>query len=196
MLISIDGIDGCGKSTQVGLLSERLGADRIQEISPSRWGKLLRGSESPSLAQQLAWFTADRAVIAERLEAHAGNPDQHLVSDRSYLSGVAYQSYDSALTPSFLEEMNRSIVPEYDLQLLLDVPIETAFARIEARGEKKTWCENPELLTHAAAVFREQAARRENVVLVNAKQSIEEVFADVMAAVEAASQRVYGRVVF
>ena len=38
MLISIDGIDGCGKSTQVRLLSEALGADAIQEISPSRWG--------------------------------------------------------------------------------------------------------------------------------------------------------------
>ncbi len=196
MLISIDGIDGCGKSTQVGLVRDALKADYIQEISPSRWGKLLRGSESPSLAQQLAWFTADRAVIASTLEAAAGNPDHHLVSDRSYLSGVAYQSYDSVLTPVFLEEMNRAIVPEYDLQIVLNVPIETAFARIEARGEKKTWCENPELLTHASAVFQEQAARRENVVLIDASQTIEEVFADVMSAMKAASERRYGRVVF
>ncbi len=182
MLISIDGIDGCGKSTQVKLLAERLGAERIQEISPSRWGKKLRAMESPSLAQQLALFTADRAVLAATLEAAAGHPSIHIVSDRSYLSGVAYQSFDSPLSPEFVEELNRTLVPEYDLQILLDVPLETAFARIESRGEKKTWCENPALLTHARRVFHEQAARRERVVLIDATRSIQEVFTDVSTA--------------
>lgn len=42
MLISIDGIDGCGESTRLALLAERIGADRIRQISPSRWGSPLR----------------------------------------------------------------------------------------------------------------------------------------------------------
>jgi dTMP kinase len=182
MLISIDGIDGCGKSTQVRMLAEALGAEQIQEISPSRWGKLLRSSTEPSLAQQLAWFTADRAVLAERLEAAAGSTSKHIVSDRSFLSGVAYQSYDSGLSPSFIEELNRAIVPEYDLQIVLHVPLEVAFARIDARGIAKTWCENPGLLTWAMRVFEAWGAKRENIALVDGNRPIDAVAADVLAA--------------
>lgn len=196
MLISIDGIDGCGKSTQVGLLTDALQATRIQEISPTRWGKTLRAMESPSLAQQLALFTADRACLAETLEAAAGSETNHIVSDRSFLCGVAYQSHESPLTPHFLRELNRTLVPEYDLQILLDVPLDTAFARIESRGEKKTWCETPGLLSHARMVFHEQANSHENVVLIDATQGIGDVFAAVRAAVEKASVRRFDRIVF
>ena len=89
MLISIDGIDGCGKSTQVKRLAEAIGASTIQEISPSRWGQQFRSLSAPILAQQFALFTADRAVLAKQFEGAAGSRSNHLVSDRSYLSGVA-----------------------------------------------------------------------------------------------------------
>jgi len=193
MLISIDGIDGCGKSTQVGLLAEALGAERIQEISPSRWGKLMRSTKDPSLAQQLAWFTADRAVIAERLEAAAGSADDHLVSDRSYLSGVAYQSYDSGLSPSFIEELNRAIVPDYDLQIYLQVPVSTALGRVDNRGVARDWCEHPGLLTWAARVFETWASKRDQIVIVDGARPIEEVAPDVRAAAREAARARLGR---
>ncbi len=196
MLISIDGIDGCGKSTQVGLLSGVLGARRIQEISPSRWGKRLRATANPSLAQQLAWFTADRATLAESLEEASGSETVHIVSDRSYLSAVAYQSYDSGLTPSFLEELNRSIVPEYDLQIFLHVPVTTALVRIEARGEAKDWCEHPGLLTWADRVFETWVSMRDFIEQVDGARGIDEVAADVRDAACAASLRRFGRIVF
>ena len=142
MLISIDGIDGCGKSTQVKRLAAAIGASTIREISPSRWGRQFRALQDPTLAQQLALFTADRAVLAEQLERAAGSRSDHLVSDRSYLSGVAYQSYQSVLTPEFIEEMNQAIVPDYDLQIFLHIPVQAAMARIEQRGEAKTWWQN------------------------------------------------------
>lgn len=186
MLISIDGIDGCGKSTQVRLLAEALGARAIQEISPSRWGKLMRSTQSPSLAQQLAWFTADRAVLAETLESASGSADVHIVSDRSYLSGVAYQSYDSGLSPSFIEELNLAIVPAYDLQIYLCVPVDVALARIDARGVVKTWCENAGLLTWASRVFSTWTAQRDQIEEVDGHRTIEEVHVDVLAAARSA----------
>lgn len=194
MLISIDGIDGCGKSTQVQLLADAMDAEQIQEISPSRWGRLLRSTENPSLAQQLAWFTADRAVLAEKLDAAAASEVRHLVSDRSYLSGVAYQSYDSGLSPSFIEELNRAIVPDYDLQIYLQVPVTTAMERIDARGETKDWCETEGLLTWASRVFETWAAQRDQIVTIDGARSIEEVAMDVLRAAEKASRRTLGRV--
>lgn len=196
MLISIDGIDGCGKSTQQKRLAKALGADMITEISPSRWGKKMRSLEDPSLANQLALFTADRAIIAETLEAATGSTSQHLVSDRSYLSSIAYQSYDSPLTPSFLEEMMRSIVPEYDLMIFLDVPVDIALARVEARGITRTWCETPGLLTWARRVFETWTSERDNIVRIDGTQSMDEVTADVIAAAEAASEKRFGQKVW
>ncbi len=185
MLISIDGIDGCGKSTQVALLADRIGAERIRQISPSRWGRTLRSTLAPTLAQQLAWFTADRASLVDRLEAAASSPDTHLISDRSYLSGIAYQSYDSGLSPRFLEELNRAIVPEYDLQVFLHVPVEQALSRIAQRGEAVTWCENAGLLTWACRVFETWAQRRRNIVQIDGARTIEEVAEAIGAVVDA-----------
>ncbi len=189
MLISIDGIDGCGKSTQVKMLSERLGARRIQEISDSRWGRKLRALESPTLAQQLACFTADRAGLAETLEAAAGSATEHLVSDRSYLSTVAYQSYDSGLSPSLLEEMSLVLVPRYDAMIVLDLPVDVALGRVDRRGETRTWCENEGRLTWCRRVFETMAASRDNTYLVDATRSPDEVHAAVWAAVEPALTR-------
>ncbi len=196
MLISIDGIDGCGKSTQVRLLTDALKAEQIIEISPSRWGKTLRSLESPTWEEQLAYFLADRAQLVPRLEAAAGSEADHLVSDRSYLSGVAYQSYDSPLSPSQLDGINRALVPDYDLQIYLHIPVDKAMHRIETRGEKKTWCEKPALLTWASRVFETWASKNDYIVMLNADQTIEEVHADVMAAVGAASEKAFGRIVW
>ena len=75
MLISIDGIDGCGKSTQVKRLAELMGAKPIIEISDSRWGRRLRSLESPTLGQQMAYFLADRVGLVPLL-AYGGREDK------------------------------------------------------------------------------------------------------------------------
>ena len=184
MLISIDGIDGCGKSTQVNRLAEDLGAQKVQEISDSVWGRRLRALDSPTLAQQLAYFTADRAGLAELLTTASGSPTVHIVSDRSYLSSVAYQSYDTGLKPSLLEEIGLAIVPPYDLQIVLTLPVDVALQRVQGRGEKLAWCENAGLLTWAARVFATWAAKREHIVLADATQTPDEVFVQVRALVD------------
>jgi len=196
MLISIDGIDGCGKSTQVARLAHVLGGETLQEISPSRWGRQLRAMESPTLPEQLALFTADRAVISERLEAASGSETDHLVTDRSYLSGVAYQSFQSPLTPEFVEEMNQALLPDYDLQIYLHVPVETAFQRIDARGEERTWCENPELLSWATGVFSRFAETRAHVSQIHGVGTMDEVSSAILVEVEKVSTDRFGRVVW
>lgn len=196
MLISIDGIDGCGKSTQVGLLAEALGARRIQEISPSVWGKTLRSLASPTLGQQLAYFTADRALLSPEIAPASGSRELHIVSDRSYLSSLGYQSYDSPLTPSLLEEIGTALMPPYDLQIVLRIPVEVALERVESRGEEKTWCENPGLLTWAARVFDTWAAQRDPIVLVDAVGTIDEVHGRVMAEVARVSEARFGEQVW
>lgn len=183
MLISIDGIDGCGKSTQVARLADRLGADRGIEISGSRWGVKLRAMENPTLAQQLALFTADRAGQAHVYEGCAGVAGRHRVCDRSYLSTVAYQSFDSGLTPAFLEELSLALVPHYDAMIVLDLPVEVALGRVDARGGNRTWCENDALLAHAREVFATWSERRDNIHMVDAVGTPDEVHEAVWSVV-------------
>jgi dTMP kinase len=196
MLISIDGIDGCGKSTQVDLLAQALSAEQTIQISPSRWGKTLRALAAPTWEEQIALFLADRVGLVPRLEAAAGHESNHLVSDRSFLSGVAYQSFEASLSPTQLDAINRALVPEYDLQIYMNIPVTKAMERIESRGEAKTWNEKPALLTWAAQIFATWAEKHANIVMVDADQTIEEVHADVMAAARAASEKSFGRVVW
>lgn len=196
MLVSIDGIDGCGKSTQVRRLADKMGAERLQEISDSRWGRMFRALEDPSLEQQVACFLADRVTLVSRLEAAARSEEVHLVSDRSYLSTVAYQSFGSGLSPEFLEGVNRVIVPEYDLMIVLDLPVDVALGRVRSRGEKLTWCENEARLTWARRVFETWAALRENVVRVDGTRPVEAVAEAVSHAAEDASKTRFGRVLW
>lgn len=183
MLISIDGIDGCGKSTQVERLAAALSARRIQEISDSRWGRKLRALEAPTLEEQLAYFLADRAGLVPTLEEAAGSPTVHVVSDRSYLSTVAYQSYDSPLNPGLLERVNLALVPRYDAMIVLDLPVEVGLARVTGRGEPRAWCETEGRLTWARRVFETWASQRDNVHLVDAARTPDEVAVDVRAVV-------------
>lgn len=196
MLISIDGIDGCGKSTQVQRLSETLSAKKIQEISDSRWGRKLRSLESPTLEEQMAYFLADRTLLVPTLEEAAGSASHHIVSDRSYLSTVAYQSYNSVFSPGMLEGINRALVPEYDLMIVLDLPVSVALERVKKRGEKLTWCENEGLLTWARRVFETWAAQNQNIHLVNAQQTPDEVAADVRKILEETSQAKFDKLVW
>ena len=193
MLISIDGIDGCGKSTQVQALVDHLSARLVREISDSRWGLKLRALPDPTLAQQLACFIADRAGLVPLLEEAAGSQDVHIVSDRSYLSTVAYQSFDSGLAPSLLEDINRTLVPDYDAMIVLDLPVSVGLARVDGRGEARTWCEDAGRLTWARNVFLTWAAMRDNIHLIDATQPIAAVTHDVLALVERVSTQRFGR---
>jgi len=196
MLISMDGIDGCGKSTQVALLAEHIGADRVREPTDGRWGRLLRSLDQPTLEQQLAYFLADRASHVPVLEEAAGSEAVHRVSDRSYLSTVGYQSFESPLSPDLLERINLALVPPYDLMIVLDLPVEVGLGRVASRDGTRDWCETEDRLTWVRQVLQTWAAQRDNVVLVDASPLPEEVFAQVVAAAEAASVAQFGQVVW
>ncbi len=196
MLISIDGIDGCGKSTQIRHISGMTGAKAIQEISDSHWGRIFRSLESPTLAEQIAYFLADRAGLSPMLTEAAGSEAHHIVSDRSYLSGVAYQSFNSGLAPEMIEQMNRALVPEYDAMLVLDLPVEVSLERVKKRGEKLTWCENDALLTWARRVFQTWSVYRDNIYLINADQPPEQVSAEITKVLTQISNEKFGRVLW
>jgi len=154
--ISLDGIDGTGKSTQLTLLAERLrklglavttctdpgGTDlgaRLREI-------LLYGRQTQmSMRAEALMFMASRAELVERIIRPALARGEVVISDRFLLANVVYQGHAGGLDPADLWTIGRFSTGELepDLTLVLDLPVEVARTRrkssaadrVESRGD-------------------------------------------------------------
>src|SRR3982751_3549004 len=116
--ISLDGIDGTGKSTQLTLLAERLrklglavttctdpgGTDigaKLREI-------LLYGRQAQmSMRAEALMFMASRAELVERIIRPALTRGEVVVSDRFLLANVVYQGHAGGLDPADLWAVGR-----------------------------------------------------------------------------------------
>jgi dTMP kinase len=195
--IVFEGIDGCGKSTQIGLLAKNLEKKGRQvqltaEPTSTDTGKMLRealsGRVERSAFEMAALFTLDRIAhnvgkggIEEMLAA-----GQDVLSDRYYYSSLAYQG--SLCDYDWVKGMNVGCpaIRRPDLCIFLDISPKEALARIGKRGEAKEIYEKEETLT----LFRDTFLRvfdslGDNVAIIDASGEPHEVAARVLAAVEA-----------
>ncbi len=136
-LIALEGIDGCGKSTQARLLADRLGVVPTFEPGATPLGASLRAllldrdGHSVAARAEALLMAADRAqhvadVITPALEA-----GRWVVTDRYSASTLAYQGYGRGLDRDELEALvgwaTGGLRP--DLTLLFDLPVSVAASR-------------------------------------------------------------------
>jgi len=140
--IVLDGIDGCGKSTQAERLVRRLAqpattpALHLREPGGSTLGERVRelvlGREhQPSPAVETLLFVASRRQMLDELVAPALSAGQDVVCERSNASTFAYQAVAGGLPESQVLSLLRtwSDDPRPDLLLWLDLPVDVAAAR-------------------------------------------------------------------
>lgn len=191
MFISLEGIDGSGKSTQARLLAEALGAGTVAIREPGgtdaaeRIRTLLA---DPTVAldplAELLLFLAARADLTERVIRPALEAGQDVVSDRFSDSSVAYQGAARGLgvgeVIGLCETATDGLWP--DLTLLLRVDPEVALGR--ADGEDRFESEGLELQRAVAEAYEEIAIiASDRVVVIDAAGSVDEVHDRVIAAV-------------
>lgn len=146
MFISFEGIEGCGKTTQVELLAEflsKLGIPYLVTREPggTQLGKLIRQilldpahSEMEPLTE-LFLYAADRAqhiaqVIRPTLEA-----SQWLICDRFGDATTVYQGYGRDQDLAFIQQLNEMATQGLwpNLSFLLDCPVEIGLDRARQR---------------------------------------------------------------
>ena len=142
MFITLEGIEGCGKSTQAALLHKYIqssGREVILTMEPggSRLGRELRrillsmDNQDISEETELFLYLADRAQHMHSLIIPALTAGKVVISDRFTDSTIVYQGYGRGIEISTLHQLNalatRGIVP--DLTILLDLPAETGLKR-------------------------------------------------------------------
>jgi dTMP kinase len=143
--IVIEGMDGCGKSTQVQLLAKRLeeelGADKVM-VTREPGGTpiaeairdILKGKLGPVTKEsEILLMAASRAELKVQIE-QALKEGKWVISDRNYVSSYAYQGFGHFMRDAVIaihEELDLIIKPDYFF--LLEVSDDVRNARITAR---------------------------------------------------------------
>lgn len=191
MFVSLEGIDGSGKSTQARLLVEALGEGTVAIREPGGTEAAERIREllaDPSVEleplAELMLFLAARAEVTERVIRPALESGRNVVADRFSDSSVAYQGAARGLgvgeVIGLCEAATDGLWP--DLTILLKLDPETGLGR--AKGDDRFEQEGLGLQRAVAEAYEEIAIiASDRVVVVDASGSVEEVHERVMEAV-------------
>lgn len=142
LFVSLDGLDGTGKSTQCRLLADWLRHNGYQvqvcaDPGGTEVGKVLRAlllehKHAINLPCEALLFMASRAQLVGEIIRPALARGQVVVCDRFLLANVVYQGHAGGLDPELLWRIGRMATGglEPDLTLVLDLPPELARARL------------------------------------------------------------------
>jgi len=202
MFITFEGIEGCGKTTQVNKLREYFesqGKDVLVTLEPggSRLGKTLRkillSMESQDLTKEaeLFLYLADRAQHVEQVIRPALAKGQIVISDRYADSTIVYQGYGRGLDPQTLHSFNETATKGLwpDLTILLDLPVEIGLKRAVTRNIQKKLTKDEGRFEAESIKFHNRvregyltwaALNKNRFVIVDATGEIDEIFTQIL----------------
>ena len=163
-LIAFEGIDGAGKSTQVDLLAAALrrgGRTVVTTREPTdgphgaKIRKLSSQGTAISLQDELDCFLEDRKEHVRELIAPALARGDVVITDRYYLSNVAYQGA-RGLSPAAILDRNEGLFPHPTAAVRLEASASLGLGRVRARGESLNRAyEQEDFLTRVAEIYAE-----------------------------------------
>ncbi len=189
--ITLEGIDGCGKSTQAVLLARALelaGYDvlRLREPGGVKISEKIRSILlDPQNAEmgdtcELLLYEAARAQLVHEVIVPALAAGRTVICDRFYDSTTAYQAFADGLDRNMVTHANNIAVNgcHPDLTLVYDIDVEAALRRRSNRdGEDRLELKGVAFQEKVASGFRALIAEEpERVKRIDAAQSIEQVF--------------------
>jgi dTMP kinase len=150
MFISIEGIEGSGKSSLASSLAEEIRSEFGREVVLTRepgatlLGKsirellLNRNEIEISSLSELLLFAADRAQHIAEIINPALSSGAVVISDRYYHSTLAYQGYGRGIDLEILHQVNQLATQglKPNLVLLLDISPEDGLKRASQRGQE------------------------------------------------------------
>ncbi len=193
--ITFEGIDGCGKSTQLRLLARELrarGQDVVETVEPggtaigAQIRKILLDPASADIqprAELLLYF-ASRAQNVEQVIRPALAEGRIVLCDRFSDSTMAYQGCGRGIDTGVLRDLDRIACQNLkpDVTLLIDIDLETSLMRARRRNERVGMSESR--IDEESAAFHERVrkgylalaeAEPGRIVVIDGRASIAEV---------------------
>ncbi|OIR20080.1 MAG: dTMP kinase [Marine Group III euryarchaeote CG-Bathy1] len=184
VLVNLEGIDGCGKSTQSKLLLEKLEGEGEKVIilkEPTKrphgqklWD-MLHGKRKATNEEILELFVLDRKQHVEEKIQPALDSGAVVLMDRYYYSSMAYQVAGGIDVEEIREK--HEFAPKPDVVLIFDLPVSVALERVKGHSDADEF----EKEEHLEKV-REAYLNLENdplVRIVDATGTPEEIFRNV-----------------
>ena len=142
VLVNLEGIDGCGKSTQSKLLREKLEGEGEKVIilkEPTKrphgqklWD-VLHGKRKATNEEILELFVLDRIQHVEEKIQPALDDGTMVLMDRYYYSSMAYQVAGGIDVEEIREK--HVFAPRPDVVLIFDLPVSVALERVKGHSD-------------------------------------------------------------
>lgn len=142
MFITFEGLDFCGKSTQVQLLEKYLlENDKKVKIIREPGGTpisekirdilLDKKNSEMSIETELILFSGSRSQLVNQIILPALKNNIYVISDRFHDSSIAYQSFGRKISLEFVEELQQFVIGKAipDITFFLDIPIDEVIKR-------------------------------------------------------------------
>ena len=151
LFITFEGVDGCGKSTQIKKVAEYLEEKGLKvkilrEPGGNHIGEKIREilldtkNENLCIESELLLYLASRAQLVRQEIKNLLENGVTVLCDRFYDSTTAYQGYGRGLDIRLIESLNRFVTVEGkyapDCTFFVDLTPKDAFERINIRGEE------------------------------------------------------------
>ena len=205
LFITFEGTEGCGKSTQVKLLADRLRSlgyvvHTLREPGGTPIGEEIRhtlkhshDNAAMTAEAELLLMNASRAQLVREIIRPALAAGEIIVSDRFYDSTTAYQGYGRQLDLQHVETVIEFAVGETkpDITLLVQVPPEVSADRLRSRQANLPFVRDR--IEEADRAFFERvdqgyqaiaAADPDRIKIVNGAHSLEDVSVDIWSLIE------------
>jgi dTMP kinase len=198
LFITFEGVEGCGKTTQIRKLASALRKMKYPVITTfepgdSKIGKKLRKfltekrRNSLSPEAEVFLFLADRAQHVHKLILPALRKKKIILCDRYVDSTMAYQAFGRGLSARFLQGMNQFAVSGLcpNLTFFLDVSVPLGLQRIKNRKKNNQLDkESIKFYTRVQKGYHYLAKRNSRIVILDASQSVESLRAIILEKVK------------
>ncbi|HUH12053.1 MAG TPA: dTMP kinase [Longimicrobiales bacterium] len=198
LFIVLEGVDGCGKSTQARLLAGWLEARGVavllvREPGGTALGEqlraaLLEGEDVHARTELLLMLAARSALVEERIRPALAE-GRVVLADRFTLSSLAYQGYGRGLPLGDVRRLNDFATGGLrpDLTLVLRVPEAVARRRRGGGpgGEDRIERAGTDFAHRVGEAYALLAEREEGIVVVDAQGTPEAVHGAIVAVLEA-----------
>jgi dTMP kinase len=199
LFITFEGIEGCGKTTQIQRLEKRLDHHEIPLITTLEPGgtgiganirRILLNAENKQLAPlaELLLYAADRAQHVEEVIKPAIREGKWVLCDRFFDATVAYQGSARGQDMKFIQSLNEKATQGIrpDITFLLDCPVDIGLKRALTRNQSvhdgQDRFEKEKLQFHETVregYLMLARKNKERFIVIDATRSVEDVEKDI-----------------
>ncbi len=196
IFVTFEGIDGCGKTTQIKLLEKYLTEKKHEVVSLREPGGtvfsevvreiLLSNKTDVNPVSELFLFEAARSDLTEKIILPELKAGKIVLCDRFFDSTTAYQAYGRGLDLVTVSGLNRfataDLVP--DLTFYFDISLETSAERTGDKIKDRMESSGREFFERVVSGFRKIASEEDRVLRLDGERAPEDLAEEIVEIIE------------